>query len=109
VPALTDAQLHFRLHRSLCNGAVHLTLSRCYRLARSVHKGTGNMAKKTTGKLALRTETLRQLSNTHLAAVAGAIASGTVCLGDQNTRFTNSTDPHPIYDEYTRYVGYSYG
>ena len=62
------------------------------------------MAHKSTSRLALRKETLRQLNHNHLAQVAGGLVSSAVCIGDQNTRFTNSTDPKPIYDEYTRVI-----
>lgn len=64
------------------------------------------MAHKNTSKLALRKETLRQLNHDQLAHVAGGLVSSTVCAADQNTRFTNSTDPKPIYDQYTRIIGW---
>jgi hypothetical protein len=65
------------------------------------------MAHKTTSKLALRKETLRQLNHNQLARVAGGLISSNICLADQNTRFTNSTDPHPIFDENTRIIGWA--
>jgi hypothetical protein len=64
------------------------------------------MAHKTTGKLALRKETLRQLNDNQLARAVGGLLSSNICLADQNTRFTNSTDPHPIYDDATRIIGW---
>lgn len=66
------------------------------------------MAHKNTSRLALRKETLRQLDHNQLAQVAGGLVSSTICLADQNTRFTNSTDPSrvPIYDQATRIIGW---
>jgi hypothetical protein len=46
---------------------------------------------KTTRKLAVRKETLRQLSNNQLSRVAGGLATG-LCLA-QDTRQVNSTEP----------------
>jgi hypothetical protein len=63
------------------------------------------MAKKTTRKLALRTETLRQLNNAELVAVVGGLLTG-LCLGDANTKNSGSTFPVPVYDEYSRIIGW---
>jgi hypothetical protein len=65
------------------------------------------MAKKTTRKLALRTETLRQLNNAELVAVRGGLGITTyTCYGDVNTRQTGSTDPKPVYDAYGNQISW---
>ncbi len=51
------------------------------------------MAKKTTSKLALRKETLRQIGAHQLGHVVGGLATGAACLGNQDTRNLGSTLP----------------
>jgi hypothetical protein len=65
------------------------------------------MAKKTSRKLALRTETLRQLNNVQLSAVVGGVYNSTLCDGNQNGGNSGSTFPKlPIYDQYTRIISW---
>ena len=51
------------------------------------------MAKKTSSKLSLRKETLRQLGESQLGQVVGGLASGVNCIGNQDTRTLGSTLP----------------
>ncbi len=52
---------------------------------------------KTTRKLAVRKETLRQLNNNQLVQVAGGVYSG-LCYA-QDTRQVNSTEPSGASDQ----------
>ena len=49
------------------------------------------MAKKTNRKLALRKETLRQLSESQLRNVAGGLASGYICVAAEQSGKCGST------------------